>query len=332
MLKKYNATLMFALTIAISQPAQAANNPGYWGDSSSATVSTGFGKCWRTIDWNSSLAIPGCEGGKMVEADSDMDGVVDSKDNCPSTMAGIMVDANGCAKDSDNDGILDSSDKCPGTLAGVMVDAKGCAKDSDNDGVIDSNDQCPDTMTGIKVNSKGCPKDSDNDGVADSYDKCPGTATGAQVDATGCDVNRDDDNDGIVNNKDKCPGTVAGTVVDTQGCELKANIKLDKVQFNTGTMVLSRESQSILEDIAQTLNNNQHLNFEIAGHTDSLGSYQSNVNLSQKRAEAVRDFLVNKGVAANRLTAKGYGPDKPAASNDTSEGRSKNRRVELIRK
>jgi len=240
------------------------------------------------------------------------------------------VDASGCAKDSDNDGVADSNDRCPGTAPGISVDAKGCAKDSDNDGVADSSDQCPGTAAGVKVDTSGCARDTDNDGVADSDDKCPTTAAGVKVDAQGCDVKMDSDSDGIVDANDDCPGTARGMAVNTRGCELKADIRLDNVQFKTATAILSAKSKDILDNIARVLNDNMHLKFEVAGHTDNTGDYNYNVQLSEDRAKSVRDYLINKGVGADRLTARGYGPDKPIASNDTRAGRSKNRRVELV--
>ena len=203
--------------------------------------------------------------------------------------------------------------------------------DADKDGVVDSMDKCPGT-TNVTVDSKGCPRDGDNDGVADAKDRCPSTPAGVRVDMNGCDVNKDSDKDGIPDSADKCPGTAAGTVVNNTGCPLKANISLSNVRFNTATAVLDAESRTILDGIAKTLNANKHLNFEVAGHTDSTGSYAYNVDLSTKRANSVRKYLANKGVAANRLTAKGYGPDKPVASNSTKAGRHQNRRVELVAK
>lgn len=139
----------------------------------------------------------------------------------------------------------------------------------------------------------------------------------------------DSDKDGIMDANDQCPGTEKGIVVNKQGCELEENIDLSNVQFETGTAILSSSSISILDSASDVLIRNSHLNFEVAGHTDSAGNYQSNMALSKSRAAAVRDYLVNKGVAADRLNAKGYGSDKPAASNDTREGRRANRRVEL---
>jgi len=140
----------------------------------------------------------------------------------------------------------------------------------------------------------------------------------------------DADNDSIVDANDDCPGTVAGTVVNKRGCELKADISLDNVQFKIDTAELSPDSRSILDNIAKILQENQHLRFEVAGHTDTTGDQQYNVDLSNSRAQSVRQYLIDKGVMADRLTARGYGEDKPLASNDTREGRKQNRRVELV--
>lgn len=298
MLKKYNISLLFLLTLAFNLPLQAQSSP-YWKDSDGNIVNSTYG-CLRTSFWSSSNSLAECEGGMKKMADSDNDGVDDSKDRCPGTAAGIKVDASGCAKDSDGDGVADSNDKCAGTPKGTRVDANGCPRDSDGDGIADNNDKCPDTKKGVKV------------------------------DATGCAINMDLDNDGIVNANDDCPGTAAGTVVNNRGCELKADIRLDNVQFKTGTADLSTESRTILDNVAKTLRENKHLNFEVAGHTDNTGNYQSNVKLSESRAQSVRQYLIDQGVAANRLTARGYGPDKPIASNDTRDGRKMNRRVELV--
>ncbi len=283
---------------AMALPLHAADQKNYLTDSRGALVKNGFGECVLVAVGKKG---PLAECGDMVKmADADNDGVADANDKCAGTAAGAKVDAKGCELDSDGDRVVDSKDKCPGTDAGVMVDASGCAKDSDNDGVADSSDQCPGTVSGVKVDAKGCA------------------------------INMDVDGDGIMNANDDCPNTAAGTIVDKRGCELKADIKLDKVQFKSGTAELSSESKSILDGIAQTLKDNEHLVFEVAGHTDNRGDYNYNVSLSEKRAQAVRQYLVNDGVAANRLSAHGYGPDKPVASNDSREGRSQNRRVELV--
>ncbi len=284
----------------ISLPVQAHINHGYIFSIDGSVVKNSFGECLRTNYWTSENALPECEGGmKKMDMDTDGDGIADSKDQCPDTVPGASVDAMGCAKDSDNDGIHDGIDRCANTQAGVRVDANGCALDEDKDG------------------------------VADGRDQCPGTNEGALVDSKGCEVQKDSDGDGIVDANDQCAGTAPGTVVDKTGCKLKEDIRIENVQFETGTAVLNTASQDILDNVARTLIENEHLNFEVAGHTDNTGAYQTNVDLSNARAQSVRQYLVDKGVAADRLTAQGYGPDRPIASNDTREGRSMNRRVEL---
>lgn len=199
--------------------------------------------------------------------------------------------------------------------------------DSDNDGVTDSSDKCPHSHAGVKVNSRGCELDSDNDGVSDSHDLCLETVAGAKVDARGCEM--DADGDGIVDRLDRCPATSAGVTVDAQGCELKTTFVLKGVTFATASAELIGSSQKALDEVRDTLQLHPEIKVEVAGYTDSRGLRKFNVGLSQRRAEAVRDYLVAKGIAADRLTAKGYGPDKPITDNETSSGQADNRRVEI---
>lgn len=204
--------------------------------------------------------------------------------------------------DADQDGIADSSDKCLGTPAGVMVDATGCEKDSDNDGIMDSADNCPGTASGVSVDSSGCvivmaPIDTDNDGIADLNDQCPGTKQGANV--------------------------------DTEGCELQKSFVLEGINFVTGSDEITAASRSGLDKVADTLIKNGDLNVEVAGYTDDRGDSNFNQSLSQKRAQSVKEYLQSSGVAANRMTAKGYGEASPIADNSTSAGRAMNRRVEI---
>jgi outer membrane protein OmpA-like peptidoglycan-associated protein len=271
--------------------------------------------------------------GCSLPKDADRDGVTDNLDKCPTTPAGEKVDAAGCTlpKDADGDGVVDASDKCPNTPAGTAVDATGCPKDSDGDGVADTADKCPNTPAGTAVDANGCPKDTDGDGVADTADKCPNTPAGTAVDATGCP--KDSDADGVTDALDKCPNTAAGTAVDAVGCEVlfkegKALI-LQGVNFATGKATLLPESQTILDRVAESLTNNPTVTVEVGGHTDNTGRKATNVRLSEARANAVRDYLISKGVDGARITAKGYGPDQPVAENTTVEGRAANRRVEL---
>ena len=267
--------------------------------------------------------------------DSDGDGVIDSMDNCANSVSGAMVDAKGCAipQDSDNDGVVNANDRCVGTPAGTKVDAQGCAipKDGDNDGVVDAKDRCPTTDRGVKVDAQGCaiPLDSDNDGVVDAKDRCANTAANVKVDAQGCPVPLDGDKDGIVDKDDRCPNTKPGSNVDNNGCELKAVIDLKGVTFANNSDRLIGDSVTTLDNAAKTLLRNSGLKVEVAGHSDDRGAVSYNQQLSQRRAQAVLNYLVSKGVASDTLTAKGYGPSKPIANNATSEGRSANRRVEL---
>ena len=282
---------------------------------------------------------PGTPAGAAVDAqgcprDSDRDGVYDGLDACPNTVQGAEVDSRGCPKDADGDGVYDGIDKCPGTPAGARVDAQGCPTDSDNDGVADGVDQCPNTPAGATVDHSGCPVDSDRDGVPDGIDKCPNTPAGTEVDSVGCQRANDSDGDGVDDTKDKCPGTAAGTKVDAAGCpilftEARTPVVLRGVTFETGRSALKPDSYTILDIVAASLVANPGIKIEISGHTDNTGSAATNTRLSQARADAVRAYLATKGVAPERMVAKGYGPSQPVAPNTTAAGRAQNRRVEL---
>jgi OOP family OmpA-OmpF porin len=267
------------------------------------------------------------------DGDQDGDGVRDSADNCPNTPAGDQVDASGCSlpKDADGDGVVDASDRCPNTPAGTPVDANGCPRDSDGDGVLDNADRCPNTPAGTPVDANGCPRDSDRDGVIDANDRCPDTPAGTAVDANGCP--KDSDGDGVLDNADRCPDTPAGTRVDQVGCtaifEEGKPLILKGVNFETGKATLLPASTAVLDTVATSLINNPNVTVEIGGHTDNTGSRATNTRLSLARAEAVKAYLVSKGVPAERMTTKGYGPDQPIEPNTTAAGRAANRRVEL---
>lgn len=280
--------------------------------------------------------------GAQVDAngcpDTDNDGVRDNVDRCAATTAGVRVDASGCEiKDSDKDGVLDDADRCPNTAAGTQVDAKGCPLviDADKDGVEDKNDRCPNTAAGTSVDATGCPIDSDGDGVTDAADRCPDTPRGEKVDGTGCPA-RDSDGDGVVDSADRCPDTPQGMLVGPNGClilfvEGKKNVVLQGVTFVVNKAELTIDAKKILDMVAQSLNANPEVTFEVQGHASSDGSDALNMRLSQRRAESVRTYLSTKGVDAKRMTAKGYGETQPIADNSTEEGRKQNRRVELVR-
>ncbi len=199
--------------------------------------------------------------------------------------------------------------------------------DSDGDGVPDSRDQCMSTPSGVAVDANGCPRDSDGDGVADYKDQCPNTVRGASVDANGCEL--DGDGDGVVDRLDKCPNTRTGAQVDIAGCEIREEIKLPGVNFETNSANLLPGALSVLNDAAETLKRNPSIKVEVAGHTDSDGAAAYNEDLSSRRAESVRAFLQSRGVAADRMTSRGYGESDPIADNATAAGKAQNRRVVL---
>ena len=271
--------------------------------------------------------------------DRDLDGVPDDVDECRDTPEGDRVDARGCTvKDTDGDGVFDDVDACADTPSGEQVDPKGCPlpKDADGDGVADPTDACADTPTGTKVDAKGCPLDSDGDGVNDDADACADTPAGEQVDAKGCPLPKDGDGDGVNDDADRCPSTPSGVEVDAEGCQVlfepaRKTLILEGVNFETGKSTLTPESETILNGVAESLVANDSIRVEVVGHTDNTGGLALNRRLSQARAEAVRQYLASRGVAEDRLRARGMGPDQPVASNRTAEGRAQNRRVELRR-
>ena len=295
--------------------------------------------------------------------DSDHDGVPDGIDQCPNTPAGVTVDAVGCPVDSDGDGVPDNLDKCPNTPAGVQVykdgAQAGCPVDSDNDGVPDYQDKCPNTPAGVAVAKDGakagCPVDSDNDGVPDYLDRCPNTPPNARpVDAAGCPV--DSDHDGVPDYLDRCPNTPPNTQVDASGCPIAAarpqpavqppraappgaaplptvhaTLVLRNVRFRPNSWRLPPEAMPALDSMAAALKSVPGARWEIGGYTSSMGNAVKNQRLSRLRALTVRNYLVRQGVPARSLTAVGYGPQNPIATNATVAGRLQNMRVEIKR-
>jgi len=154
------------------------------------------------------------------------------------------------------------------------------------------------------VNASGCPVDSDGDGVPDGIDRCPDTPAGREVDVVGCPV---------------------------LFAVARAPLVLRGVNFETGRSVLTPESHAILDEVATSLLAQPEVRVEIGGHTDNTGSRAINERLSLERAQAVKAYLAQKGVAPGRMEVRGYGPDRPIATNATAEGRARNRRVELRR-
>jgi len=228
--------------------------------------------------------------------------------------------------DSDGDLVYDIYDQCPNTPIGVKVDEKGCPLDSDKDGVPDFIDKCPDTPYGTIVDKWGCQiiNDSDGDGVKDNKDKCPNTPRGVKVDRIGCPLLIDSDLDGVTDNLDRCPNTPKGADVNIEGCWIIENLHFDIDKFD-----IKSKYYPNLDKIVRILIENPGLRVEIQGHTDNIGGSNYNDVLSEKRAEAIMNYLIEKGINPERLTAIGYGFSRPIAPNNTEKGQSINRRVQF---
>lgn len=213
--------------------------------------------------------------------------------------------------DADGDGICDRDDKCPDTPCCAKVGPDGCPFDSDGDGIYDGIDKCPDTPKGAKVNEKGCPLDSDKDGVCDGIDQCPDTPRDAKVDKHGCPIKTSE---------------TALVFLDT------GVFTTSEIVFEFDSAEIKPESYKILNEIGDALSEWPELEIEIGGHTDNKGSEDYNQKLSEKRAQAVLDYLTKNfsDIRHGNYSVKGYGEKKSVASNDSEEGRAENRRVEFI--
>jgi outer membrane protein OmpA-like peptidoglycan-associated protein len=295
--------------------------------------------------------------------DQDHDGVPNSRDRCTDTPPGAQVDGSGCPQDNDADGVANGLDRCPNTAVGATVDASGCPRDTDNDNIADGVDKCPDTPNGVLVDANGCPKDSDGDSIADGLDRCSDTPKGATVDALGCPG--DEDSDGVLDGLDRCPRTPIGATVNASGCvagqprigaaapaaPLPAagaaaprtspqqlpgpsplsggGTVLEGVTFESGSARLQSGSYVVLDSIAKVLVSSPNTKVEIGGHTDDAGTPADNMRISTLRAEAVRNYLVAKGVPFQQMVARGYGSSMPRTPDTTPRGRAINRRVEI---
>ncbi|MEP1304817.1 MAG: OmpA family protein [Balneola sp.] len=252
--------------------------------------------------------------------DNDNDGIINSEDLCPD-VAGEASNR-GCP-DSDGDSIVDFEDACPNTAG--TAEFNGCS-DTDGDKIPDGDDLCPE-VKGTSA-TDGCP-DDDGDGIKNSVDLCPAFA--GTTEFGGCP---DSDDDGIIDKEDECP-TLKG-IKPNKGCpEVDAEVrkKLDVIftnlLFATNSANIDPTSLDDLDELVKIMSEDEDLRLSIEGHTDSRGDNAYNLELSSLRAQAVKQYLVNGGISADRIKAVGYGETRPLASNDTAQGRLKNRRVEL---
>ncbi|MBL6666264.1 MAG: OmpA family protein [Flavobacteriaceae bacterium] len=255
--------------------------------------------------------------------DTDKDGIPDKKDSCPEEPG--LKEFDGCP-DTDGDKIPDNKDNCPEEFGTEKMN--GCP-DGDEDGVADKDDECPEEKGLVELN--GCP-DGDGDGVADKDDECP-EEPGA-LENKGCPLT-DTDGDGVIDSEDACPDEAG--LAENNGCpELSTEVVqtinqlATQINFVAGSdRIQGKAVIEALNGIKTLLDDNPDGNLIIEGHTSSDGDAETNLLLSQMRAEAVKAFLVNLGVNPDRLKTEGYGSERPITDNETSEGRALNRRVQF---
>ena len=282
------------------------------------------------------------------DPDNDGDGVTDLRDRCPNVPEDRdgSQDEDGCPDpDNDADGVPDAQDKCPNVAEdrdGVQ-DEDGCPDlDNDADGIADTKDRCPLVAEDRDrfQDEDGCPDlDNDVDGVADTLDACPNEAEDRDgfQDSDGCPES-DNDRDGTPDARDRCPivpESVNG-FQDEDGCpdialKVSQSMIADRVWFKEGTDEFLEESAPALQVIADWLSGDAKARIEVRGYTDDLGSDRVNQILSQKRAEAVRQALLSRGVSPDRVRSRGFGKLNPIASNRTLDGRARNKRIEIFR-
>lgn len=233
-------------------------------------------------------------------------------------------------RDLDEDGVITRFDQCQNSALGLPTNLIGCELDTDGDGVYDHNDQCPSTPAGRKVNFLGCQADADEDGVLDYADRCPGTPLGTVVDAEGCKALTDRDGDGIVDTLDLCPDTAPGLVVNAQGCQPRSQV-ISHIVFNTGSYEIRADQKPILDrDAAQLRRMMANEVLLITGHTDDVGSAQSNEKLSWHRAFSTKSYLADTfNLPAAQIYILGKGESEPVADNGLAEGRQQNRRIQF---
>ena len=270
-----------------------------------------------SMRWSASVSV------KFGGTDTDGDGIYDDYDVCP-TIPGLE-EFDGCP-DTDGDGIQDSEDDCP--LVAGTEEHNGCP-DTDGDGIPDNKDRCPNEAGDAKMG--GCP-DSDGDGIADVRDDCPNQA--GPRGNRGCPW-PDSDGDSVVDKDDECPDT-PGTVANN-GCpegpseeEMARITELSRgIEFAFGSTNFTEGTPPVLNSIVEIILKYPKATFNVEGHTDSVGTKSFNQGLSERRANAVVDYLSSRNVNSSRLNASGFGETMPIDSNVNSSGRANNRRVEI---
>ena len=298
-------------------------------------------------DWGVWVALS--HTGTIIPKDTDKDGIKDNVDQCPEQPEDLdgYQDEDGCPDlDNDGDGIPDIEDKCPDLAEDFdgFEDLDGCPDlDNDQDGISDVDDRCPNEPEDFdgEEDQDGCPdlvKDSDNDGVPDDIDRCPLQAEDIDgfQDEDGC-PDLDNDLDGIPDVDDKCPNApeTFNGYKDEDGCPDEKPIEkefiLKGVHFESSSAALTPDSYPVLDDVIRSLLAYPEVNVEIRGYTDSQGPASFNLELSRRRADSVKQYLVNAGIDPARVVTKGFGEADPIADNKSPQGRAQNRRIEFRR-
>ncbi len=280
--------------------------------------------------------------------DSDRDKIENYRDDCPNNLRHEIskgVDSLGCPIDRDNDTVSDYRDDCPNNITNEIskgIDLKGCPLDTDTDSIADYQDACPKNSStelskGIiqQGTQIGCPIDSDNDTVPDYRDNCSNDSSlqiKKGVDSVGCPV--DHDQDGVQDYKDLCEGTPRTVAIELNGCpviiEKEKYILSGKASFASGKEKLSKQAQIFLKSLVQRLGLDLLIKVNIIAHTDSVGSIIFNKKLSKQRANNIAEYFILQGIPSDKVEAIGMGESEPIASNQTPNGRNKNRRIEIL--
>lgn len=313
----------------------------HWGEDP-----TGYPDGYTSLEATGGIAFRAGE----LKRDGDGDGLADRLDPCPDVAEDFdrFNDDDGCPDpDNDQDGVPDERDRCDDEEEDFdgFQDDDGCPDfDNDGDGVKDWSDACPDQKEDKDGfdDDDGCPEgDNDNDGVPDERDNCPNDPEDRDGidDTDGCpDV--DNDGDGIPDAADQCPTQpeVFNGVNDDDGCpdDLPPPPQtfdgvIPGINFKPGKAEITVDSYPVLDEVASTLRKFPAIRIEVQGHTDSDGASQANLDLSARRARAVVEYLIVRGVDPGRLEYVGYGESKPLVPNDTKEHKAVNRRVEFRR-
>ncbi|HEX7452562.1 MAG TPA: OmpA family protein [Polyangiaceae bacterium] len=249
--------------------------------------------------------------------------------------------------DRDGDGFLDPVDKCPDQPENYngYLDDDGCPDDpdSDGDGIPDSTDQCvmdPEDKDGY-LDEDGCPDpDNDLDGIPDTADKCPNDPEDMDgfEDEDGC-PDPDNDKDTVPDVKDQCPNEIGSTTQEPLGCPTNrlvvvtdCEVKItQQIHFEFNKDKIQPVSFPVLDAVVDVLNKSPKINLEVQGHTDNKGAAAYNKDLSNRRAHSVMKYLIAHGVTIERLTAVGYGMERPIVDNNSESNRALNRRVQFVR-